>query len=121
MFRPSHWDMVADDPQRAITFYGNVFGWTFQKWEGPVPYWMFITGTDGAGINGGMGPRRSPEEVSSNVVDVPDVDATIAKVVENGGTVIVPKSAIPGVGWIAYFHDTERNQFGIMQSDPDAK
>ena len=37
------------------------------------------------------------------------------------GKIIVPKAAIPGVGWFAYFADTEGNVSGIMQSDPEAK
>lgn len=40
MPRPVHFEIPADDPARAIEFYRAVFGWTFQKWEGPMPYWM---------------------------------------------------------------------------------
>jgi predicted enzyme related to lactoylglutathione lyase len=29
--------------------------------------------------------------------------------------------AIPGVGWLCYFKDTEGNIFGMMQNDPAAK
>jgi len=32
------------EPQRAINFYEKLFGWTFQKWEGPMPYWLVTTG-----------------------------------------------------------------------------
>ncbi len=51
MQRPVHFDMSAEDPTRAAQFYGDVFGWKFQKWEGPVDYWMITTGTDDIGIN----------------------------------------------------------------------
>ena len=54
MPRPVHFDMTAEDPTRAVQFYGNVFGWTFQKWDGPMDYWLITTGTDGPGIDGGL-------------------------------------------------------------------
>ena len=34
-----------------------------------------------------------------------------------GGRVALPKMAVPGVGWLAYFIDPEGNTFGIMQTD----
>ncbi len=44
MPRPIHFEIPADDPDRAIAFYRDVFGWKFQKWEGPMPYWLITTG-----------------------------------------------------------------------------
>ena len=43
MPRPAHFEIPAENPERAIAFYKDVFGWNFQKWDGPMPYWM-ITG-----------------------------------------------------------------------------
>jgi uncharacterized protein len=51
---------------------------------------------------------------------VDSVDAAVAAIVANGGKVIHPKAAVPGVGWLAYCVDTEGNAFGIMQDDPAA-
>ena len=51
-------------------------------------------------------------------VQVPGIDEYIAKASSAGGVVAVPKMPIPGVGWLAYFKDTEGNIFGIMQPDP---
>ena len=48
-----HFEIPADDPGRAIAFYGKAFGWTFDKWDGPMEYWMIKTG-DGPGIDGGV-------------------------------------------------------------------
>ena len=39
MPRPIHFEIPADHPERAIEFYHNVFGWEFQKWEGPNRQW----------------------------------------------------------------------------------
>ena len=61
MPRPTHFEIPSDNPERAISFYEAIFGWKFQKWEGPMPYWMITTGPDSEpGINGGMLPRRIP-------------------------------------------------------------
>jgi hypothetical protein len=116
----------AEDPIRAIEFYQSCFGWEFQKWDGPQDYWMIATGPrDQPGIDGGLVNRRGTIDGESVIafvctVDVPDLDATIATVESNGGTLAVPKMAVPGVGWLAYFKDTEGNVFGAMQADAKA-
>jgi uncharacterized protein len=121
MPRPTHFEIPADDPERAIAFYQTVFGWTFQKWEGPMPYWMITTGPDSEpGINGGLMPRQHPGQPCTNVVMVPDLDASMASVTSNGGNIAVPRMAIPGVGWLAYGVDTEGHVFGMMQADSKA-
>ena len=119
MPRVSHFELPADDPSRCMRFYESVFGWTFQKWDGPMEYWLVKTG-EGPGIDGGLGRRRQPGEPPTNVIDVPSLDATIQSVKKAGGTEVVPKMAIPGVGWVAYFMDTENSVFGVIQHDPAA-
>jgi len=54
-------------------------------------------------------------------VGVESLDSSIATVETNGGTVALPKMPIPGMGWLAYYKDTEGNIFGMMQPDPSAK
>jgi predicted enzyme related to lactoylglutathione lyase len=122
MPRVVHFEIPADDPQRATAFYGDVFGWQLQKWEGPIEYWLVTTGEDGApGINGAL-MRRSPQFPGVvNTVDVPDVDEYVARIERAGGRIASPKAAIPGVGWLAYALDPEGNPFGIMQADPEAR
>ncbi len=73
------------------------------------------------GIDGGVTRRMGPGMAHINTVDVPSVDEFVAKIEANGGTIAMPKMAIPGVGWLAYAKDTEGSIFGIMQSDPSAK
>ncbi len=125
--RPVHFEIHAGDPERAVAFYTAVFGWTFTKWEGPMPYWLIDTGT-GDGINGGLMPRQgaAPAEgqaVNAYVVtmDVANVDAAVAAVTGNGGAIALPKMPVPGIGWLAYGKDPEGNIFGMMQHDPEAK
>ena len=72
-------------------------------------------------------PRRGPEPAPDNPVsafvitlDVADLDKTVTTIEQAGGTVALPRQPIPGVGWLAYFKDTEGNIFGAMQSDKTA-
>jgi predicted enzyme related to lactoylglutathione lyase len=122
MPRPVHFEIPADNPERIIAFYQTVFGWTVQKWDGPMPYWMVTTGPDGEpGINGGIMPKRDPRQPCVNTVGVANVDEAVATVTANGGQIALPKMAIPGVGWLAYGKDPEGNIFGMMQPDTNAK
>ncbi len=129
MPRPVHFEIHAADPQRAIRFYTQLFGWTFTKWESPMDYWLIKTGEKGTpGIDGGLLPRRGdppapmqPCNAFVCTVDVADVDAIAKRVGELGGTIVVPKMAIPTVGWLTYGNDTEGNVFGMMQMDAAAK
>ena len=80
------------------------------------------------GIDGGLLPRRGPPPVPMQAVNayvctigVDNLDATLKKVGELGTMVVVPKMAIPSVGWLAYANDTEGNIFGMMQMDAAAK
>ncbi len=44
MSRVVHFEIHVDDPNRASKFYTDVFGWKFNKWEGPMDYWLISTG-----------------------------------------------------------------------------
>ena len=55
MPRPVHFEIPAENPQRAMQFYETLFGWKFQKWDGPMDYWIITTGQPGEpGIDGGL-------------------------------------------------------------------
>lgn len=129
MPRVIHFEIHAEEPDRAIKFYSELLGWQFKKWEGPMPYWLIVTGPDDQpGINGGLVKRMGPPPVDMQAVNayvctvgVDNVDASVAAVLKLGGTIALPKMPIPGVGWLAYGKDTEGNIFGMMQRDPSAK
>ena len=122
MPRVVHFEVEADQPERAIKFYETVFGWKIQKWEGPIDYWLITTGKkDEAGIDGGLSKRTEGEPSTVNTIDVPSVDQYITKVESNGGTIVRLKMAVPGVGWMAYFKDPDGNMFGMMEEDSTAK
>jgi predicted enzyme related to lactoylglutathione lyase len=121
MPRVIHFEIPADDPDRAAKFYSNVFGWKLDKWDGPMEYWMITTGDGQPGINGGMMRRSHPGAGTVNTVDVASVDEAVKQIEGHGGKVVAPKMPIPGVGYLAYCQDPEGNTFGIMQADPAAK
>ena len=129
MSRVMHFEIHAEKPERAIKFYSDMFAWQFQKWDGPMPYWLINTGPkEQPGINGGMvqrmgAPPADGQPVNAYVctVGVANLDASMATLLKVGGTVALPKMPVPGVGWLAYAQDTEGNIFGMMQPDPEAK
>jgi uncharacterized protein len=127
MPRVIHFEIHAGNPQQTIEFYQNLFGWEFQKWDGPAEYWVIKTGEPGTpGINGGLLRRRGAIDGTAVLayvctVDVPSVDVAAQKIEALGGTIVLPKMAIPTIGWLAYGKDPAGNIFGIMQTDPQAQ
>jgi predicted enzyme related to lactoylglutathione lyase len=127
MPRVIHFEIHAGDPERAVKFYETLFDWTFQKWEGPMDYWLVTTGPDSQpGINGGLLRRQGEIDGQAVIayvctVDVENVDAAITKAQSLDSQIVVPKMPIPGMGWLVYCKDTEGNIFGMMQADPEAK
>jgi predicted enzyme related to lactoylglutathione lyase len=126
MPRVVHFEIHAEEPERAIAFYTALFDWRFDQWAGQQ-YWLITTGPDGQpGINGGLVPRRGAIDGQAVIayvctVDVSALDASLEKALSLGATLALAKMPIPGVGWLAYVKDTEGNIFGMMQSDPAAK
>ena len=127
MPRVIHFEIHTEDPERAIGFYQNLFDWKFQKWEGPMDYWLITTGADDRpGINGGLMRRMGAVDGQAVIayvctIDVTAVDEAVEKALSLGGQIAMAKQAVPGVGWLAYCKDTEGNIFGMMQNDPQAK
>jgi predicted enzyme related to lactoylglutathione lyase len=122
MSRIIHFEVPADDIDRARKFYAQALGWEFTQFGGPMEYWLVKTGPTGApGIDGGMLKREQQGQAPMLVAGVANIDQAIAQVSNAGGVPVVPKMAIPGVGWAAYFLDTEANCFGVFQDDTNAK
>lgn len=115
MFSVAHFDLPADDVERAIAFYEAVFDWQISKWAGPMDYWLVSTGqAPEPGMDGGLSARQEGGCVSNTVL-VPDADEYRAKVEAAGGQIMMGKHEIPGVGWFVMCEDTEGNGFGLLQ------
>jgi len=129
MKRPVHFEIHAENPERAANFYHELFGWTISKWDGAVDYWLVSTGADPPGIEGAilrrMGQNPDPQEPTPVIayvctIDVENVDEMINKARQLGGVEALGKTEVPGVGWQVYYKDTESNIFGMMQAMPQA-
>ena len=122
MSRVVHFEIPADNPDRVAEFYKKVLGWAIQKWEGLVDYWLISTGKNSEpGIDGGI--ARKKDRPASGVLvtaQVDSVDECLKKIITAGGSIVVPKRAIPGGGYQAQFRDPEGNVIGIMENDPSA-
>jgi predicted enzyme related to lactoylglutathione lyase len=112
-----HFEIPADDVERARTFYENLFGWQAEQAPG-MPYWFIKAGE---GVGGGMMKRQEPRQQITNYVGVASVDEYAARVGELGGQVVVPKQAVMGFGYFAVCLDTEGNVFGLWQDDKNAR
>lgn len=126
--RVIHFEIQADDVERAKDFYEKTFGWEIEKVmdadKGGMDYWSLRTGNmDEPGISGGMYHRPTDRKINTYdcTISVKDIDKAINDVLKYGGKIRQPKGQIPGVGWFAGCLDTEGNVFGIMQPDPNWK
>jgi predicted enzyme related to lactoylglutathione lyase len=122
MSRVYYFEMPVDDFERATRFYESVFGWEVTKTDRPSgPYYSVNTGSEKEpGINGSFFKKEEGWTQVSNVISVKDIDEAIAGINELGGEIVFPKTVINGVGYLAYFRDTEGNVLGMMQSDSHA-
>ncbi len=139
MNRVVHFEIQADDMDRAQRFYEACFGWTFKDMGTEVygGYRVITTGPgpdeiaagkvtmENVGINGGLMKRNAPvpsDGVSPNaftsIIGVGNIDETMAKIDAAGGKPQTDKMDVPGVGQIRYYKDTEGNIFGIIQPAP---
>jgi uncharacterized protein len=128
-----HFEIPADDIERAKNFYTELFGWKIEKLLGmdtgnsssssDMEYWM-ITTTDEKGnkaLGGGMMKRKMPQQPNINYIGVKSVDEYASKVEKIGGKVVLSKMAVPGMGYFAVCLDTENNAFAIWESSESAK
>ncbi len=131
MGRIVHFEIHVDDMDRAKSFYGEIFGWTYEDWSdfAGMPYFGVVTGGDDQpGINGALMQRQGPPPEPNQPVNgyactmgVEDYDSIEAKILDKGGVVALPKYALPGMAWQGYYKDTEGNIFGVHQPDENAK
>jgi predicted enzyme related to lactoylglutathione lyase len=122
-----HFEIYADDLDRAKKFYSDVFGWEYTDWSGVTgtPYFGVMTAPQGStepGINGGMMKRIGPAPVEGQAVtgfvstiQVENIDESISKIENAGGRVALAKYNLGDMAWQAYYKDTEGNIFGIHQ------
>ncbi|WP_018615593.1 VOC family protein [Segetibacter koreensis] len=119
--RVVHFEIPCDDPDKTMEFFKEVFGWGFQSY-GQEQYWLATTGDDKSpGINGAIMKKRDPKQPLVNTLSVTNIDESIQKIEKAGGKIVMPKMAVPSMGWVVYFTDPDGNIHGAWQDDKDAK
>ena len=133
--RVIHFEIHAENPEKMAEFYKNMFNWEIKEWEMPGVkpenrFWAVVTAPADSkepGINGGIVVRKGSKPKGGEPVNafictigVSSVDDYLKKAVDLGGSVALPKMAIPGMAWLAYCKDIEGNIFGIFQEDKSA-
>lgn len=122
----THFAIHIDDIERAKSFYDEVFDWGFNSYGQSDFLQIKADKTESGELIGALQSRKySP--VSEKLIGlectigVENVDEIVERVKNNGGQVLMPKTAIPYVGWIAKFLDTEGNLICAMQYDNGAR
>src|SRR5262245_54926384 len=128
-----HFEIPADQPERAAKFYRELFGWEISRWEGPAgtgeggEYWTVRTVPTDAqgqpthpGVNGGLMRRMFTGQAPVDYIGVANVDESVRRAEQLGAQVVGPKRPGPGMGWFAQLKDTEGNIFAVWQTDAAA-
>jgi uncharacterized protein len=123
-----HFEIPADDVDRAKNFYGSIFGWDLQTAQmGDGEYTTVTTTpvdeqtrmpTEPGAINGGLMQRTESTPAPVLTIEVEAIDQALAQIVESGGVSVTPRTPIPGMGAFAYFKDSEGNVVGLWESTP---
>ena len=118
-----HFEIPADDENRAREFYRSTFGWKIDAMPELSYAMLLTTPTDETGmpsvpgsINGGMFRREGELTSPLITVDVEDIDAALEKISSHGGSTVQAKQAVGDMGWAAYFRDPEGNILGLWQN-----
>jgi predicted enzyme related to lactoylglutathione lyase len=124
-----HFAIHADDLGRARKFYGGVFGWGFEGFGGgPMDDFCMMRDANGKELAPlGAIQKRKYNVAGKDIygfectIRVEDLDAITKAVIAQGGKIVMPRCAVPTVGWLIKFLDTEGNLVVAMQPDPKAK
>lgn len=109
-----HFEIPAHQPEALKSFYGELFGWSFQK--APIPgleYWLC---DHGQGVTGAVMQRQNPQQPCVNYVEVPSVAAALETATGLGAQVAVPRMDVPGGGAIAIILDPQGNLCGLKEA-----
>ena len=118
-----HFEIPVEDLDRAKGFYGSIFGWRLDDVPG-MDYTMVGTvpvdeqqmPTEPGAINGGLMQRSEETPNPVLTINVASVEEALKQVEAGGGTIVRPRTEIPGMGWFAYFKDTEGNTLGLFEN-----
>ncbi|MCW2619243.1 MAG: Glyoxalase/bleomycin resistance protein/dioxygenase [Modestobacter sp.] len=109
-------DLGTPDPDGARSFYSSLLGWTYSGGEPEFGGYVMCL-KDGRKA-GGLGPQQDPADPSrwTTYFAADDVDATVARITEAGGTVLAPPMDVGPHGRMAIAADPQGNPFGLWQA-----
>jgi predicted enzyme related to lactoylglutathione lyase len=112
-----HFEVVGKDGAKLQGYYAEMFGWRMNA-DNPMNYALVEAedGSQGKGIPGGIG--QGPEGYEGHVtfyVEVPDVEAALAKAESLGGTRVMGPETIMEEITLGQFKDPEGNLIGLTQ------
>jgi predicted enzyme related to lactoylglutathione lyase len=115
-----HFEVTGKDGAKLASFFSELFGWQIDTNNllsyGTIPREQNL-GDDGGGIGGSVGqaPDGSPGQVTF-YVGVPDIEASLAKAANLGGTPLFGPAEVPGTPIVlGHFTDPEVHVIGLMQ------
>jgi predicted enzyme related to lactoylglutathione lyase len=123
-----HFEMPYENRTRLARFYESAFRWQLQLLGEEMGNYVLATTTETdengpkvpGTINGGLFPKKPdwPAQHPSVVIAVDDIDESMRRVTDAGGTVLGQPMEIPGVGRYVSFTDTEGNRVSMLQPVP---
>lgn len=117
-----HFEIAADDLDGLTDFYTRVLRWTVNPGpQGFEDYRIIETSDNKDSIGGGLFKKKSPDQGVIMYFRVDHMERATDTVLESGGQVVDPKTAIKGIGWYSVCSDPEGNMFGLWVDDADAE
>jgi uncharacterized protein len=119
-----HFEIIGADPAKLRSFYGELFGWQFEVGDAttetvsqPGNYGFIHASGAGGGIDGGVGGGEGHEPRVLFYVQVPNVEAALAKAESLGGTRRMGPEGTPGTLMVGQFTDPEGNLVGVAGAE----
>jgi uncharacterized protein len=114
-----HFEVIGKDAEKLHSYYSELFGWEINS-DNPMNYGLVArdgnTNAEGIGIGGGVG--GGPEGYQGHVtfyVEVPDVEAALAKAESLGGTRVMGPEKIMDQIELGQFTDPEGHVIGVVK------
>ena len=117
-----HFEIIGKNGEELQRYYSELFGWEIDA-ANPMNYGIVQregnTNPDGIGIGGGVGPGPDGYEGHVTIyVEVPDVEAALAKAESLGGTRVMGPEKIMDQVELGQFTDPEGHLIGVVRSAP---
>ena len=114
-----HFEVVGNDAKKLQKYYSELFDWDIEA-DNDMGYGLVVReanlNPDGIGIGGGV--SQGPEGYGGHVtfyVEVPDVEAALAKAEELGGSRVFGPDKVMDMMVLGQFTDPEGHVIGVVE------